>query len=113
MSIGKDLTERNSAHLGHPRLRIQSGYSATTCFLTATMSKSALIIGATGQVGRHALNELLASSHFSTVGEFGRRVTDPATLKTGKDKLQQKTIDFDNLDEPALKEGKWDIVFVT
>ncbi|KIY71188.1 hypothetical protein CYLTODRAFT_390770 [Cylindrobasidium torrendii FP15055 ss-10] len=77
------------------------------------MSKSALIIGATGQVGRHALTELLASSHFSTVGEFGRRVTDPASLKTGKEKLQQKAIDFDNLDEPALKEGKWDIVFVT
>ena len=53
-------------------------------------TKSALIIGATGQTGGHLLKELLASPHFSKVGEYGRRVTAPDTLAEGKEKLEQK-----------------------
>ena len=79
-----------------------------------TMStKSALIIGATGQTGGHLLKELLASPHFSKVGEYGRRVTAPESLAEGKEKLEQKTIDFENLSAAGLKEGKWDVVYVT
>ncbi|KAF8909457.1 hypothetical protein CPB85DRAFT_1307608 [Mucidula mucida] len=76
-------------------------------------TKTALIIGATGQVGQHVLKELLASSHYSKVGECGRRLTDVATLGAGKDKLEQKAIDFEKLGEAGLKEGKWDVVFLT
>ncbi|KAF9026284.1 hypothetical protein BDZ89DRAFT_1177892 [Hymenopellis radicata] len=36
------------------------------------------------QVGQHVLKELLASSHYSKVGEYGRRLTDVATLGAGR-----------------------------
>jgi hypothetical protein len=77
--------------------------------------QSALLIGATGATGQYVLKELLASSHFTRVGEYGRRVTSEDNLKvlTGKEKLEQKTIDFEKLDESGLKEGKWDVIFIT
>jgi len=75
--------------------------------------KSALIFGATGQAGRHLLQSLLASPHFSRVGEYGRKVTSPSDIKTGKDKLEQKVIDFEKIQEYGLKQGKWDVVFIT
>lgn len=73
--------------------------------------KSALIIGATGGTGQHVLKQLLASKDFTRVGEYGRRVTQNIT--EGKEKLEQKTIDFEKLEEADLKEGKWDVVFIT
>ncbi|KAL0953982.1 hypothetical protein HGRIS_005141 [Hohenbuehelia grisea] len=76
-------------------------------------SKTALLLGATGQTGGALLHELLASSAFSKVGEYGRRVTPADKITTGKDKLEQKTIDFENLDAAGLKDEKWDIVFIT
>ncbi|KAM6497243.1 hypothetical protein JOM56_007716 [Amanita muscaria] len=74
---------------------------------------SALILGATGQVGQHVLRELLSSSHFTRVGEYGRRITNQDSITTGKERLEQKTIDFDNVDQAGLKDGKWDVVFIT
>ncbi|TRM58750.1 hypothetical protein BD626DRAFT_573261 [Schizophyllum amplum] len=76
-------------------------------------TKSALILGATGQTGGYLLKELLASPHFSKVGEYGRRVTSADALSDGKDKLDQKAIDFENLSPSGLKDGKWDIVLGT
>ncbi|TRM58749.1 hypothetical protein BD626DRAFT_573260 [Schizophyllum amplum] len=76
-------------------------------------TKTALIIGATGQTGGYLLKELLASPHFSKVGEYGRRVTAADALAEGKGKLEQKTIDFENLSASGLKEGKWDVVYIT
>ncbi|KAK0188484.1 hypothetical protein F5146DRAFT_1002566 [Armillaria mellea] len=75
--------------------------------------KTALIIGATGATGQYLLKELLTSSHFTKVGEYGRRLTDLSTLSTGKDKLVQKAIDFEKLEESGIKDGKWDVVFIT
>ncbi|KZT61488.1 NAD(P)-binding protein [Calocera cornea HHB12733] len=76
--------------------------------------KTALLIGATGNTGSLLLRELLASPHFTKIGEFGRRVTPSDTLPTaGREKLEQHTIDFDKLDQAGLEEGKWDVVFVT
>jgi len=74
---------------------------------------SALIFGATGQTGQYLLKELLSSSHFTRVGEYGRRVTSLDSLSTGKEKLEQKTIDFEKLGDSGLKDGKWDVVFIT
>lgn len=76
--------------------------------------KSALLIGATGAVGKHVLRELLASKEFTRVGEYGRRVT-PKEQFSGIDssKLEQKTINFESLEDAGLKDGKWDVVFVT
>lgn len=73
--------------------------------------KSALIIGATGATGKHVLKQLLASKDYTRVGEYGRRVTQDIT--EGKEKLEQKAIDFEKLEEAGLKEGKWDVVIVT
>jgi len=75
--------------------------------------KSALIIGATGQVGRHLLQELLQDSNFTRVGEYGRRVTPADSIQVGKDKLEQKAVDFDKIEEAGLKDGKWDVVYIT
>ena len=74
---------------------------------------SALLLGATGQVGQNVLKELLASSHFTRVGEYGRRVTNLDTITSGKEKLEQKTVDFEKIDHAGLKDGKWDVVFIT
>ena len=75
--------------------------------------KSALIIGATGQVGGKLLQELLKDPSFTRVGEYGRRVTPAESIQTGKEKLEQKSIDFEKVEEAGLKDGKWDVVFVT
>ncbi|KAF9265223.1 hypothetical protein L218DRAFT_924360 [Marasmius fiardii PR-910] len=77
-------------------------------------TKTALIIGATGQSGAYLLKELLASPHYSRVHEYGRRLTNLESLSEGKEKLEQKAINFDKLEEEgALKGGKWDVVFIT
>ncbi len=73
--------------------------------------KSALIIGATGATGQHVLKQLLVSKDYTRVGEFGRRVTQDIT--EGKEKLEQKVINFEKLEEAGLKDGKWDVVFIT
>jgi len=77
--------------------------------------QSALILGATGATGRYLLKEILSSTHFTRVGEFGRRVTPADQLESvpGRQKLEQKTIDFERLDQAGLKDGNWDVIFVT
>jgi len=79
----------------------------------SSSSKTALILGATGATGRHLLRELLSNSEWSKVGEYGRRVTPESSLPGNRSKLEQKAIDFENLDAAGLKDGRWDVVFVT
>jgi len=75
--------------------------------------KSALIFGATGQTGRHLLRELIASPTFTRVCEAGRRVTLAEELPAqASDKIEQKVIDFERLEDAGLKEGQWDVVFI-
>lgn len=74
--------------------------------------KTALLLGGTGAVGKKLLAELLASDEWARVGEYGRRVSAPEP-DTHPTKLEQKVIDFENLDKPALRAGRWDVVFVT
>lgn len=57
------------------------------------MSKKALIIGATGLVGSHLLQELLNNPHFSEVVVLGRRSTH-----ISHEKLTEHIINFDQLD---------------
>ena len=75
--------------------------------------QSALILGATGAVGKNLLRELLDSSHFTRVGEFGRRTTalDTDGLNN-KEKLVQKVVDFEKLREAGFTDEKWDVVFI-
>ncbi|KIJ65452.1 hypothetical protein HYDPIDRAFT_110522 [Hydnomerulius pinastri MD-312] len=83
--------------------------------MTSQAGKSALLLGATGATGKKLLGELLASNEWTRVGEYGRRVTEQTDLPSGQKpgKLEQKTIDFENLDAARLKDGRWDVVFVT
>ncbi|KZP28687.1 hypothetical protein FIBSPDRAFT_947514 [Athelia psychrophila] len=76
-------------------------------------AQSALIIGATGATGKHVLAEILASPSFSRVGEYGRRVTPLEQITVGKEKLEQKTVDFEKVEEAGLASGNWDVVFIT
>lgn len=80
----------------------------------STTGQTALILGATGQVGQLILKELLSSPHFTKVGEFGRRVTAIESIPAdkGRDKLVQKTVDFEKVEDAGMKEGKWDVVFI-
>ncbi|KAH9964401.1 hypothetical protein BJV74DRAFT_786405, partial [Russula compacta] len=75
--------------------------------------KSALILGATGQTGRHLLRELISSPTFTRVCEAGRRMTPVEDLPAqARGKIEHKVIDFERLDEAGLKEGNWDVVFI-
>lgn len=47
------------------------------------------------------------------MGEYGRRVTSIEQIESGKEKLEQKTIDFEKLEEAGLNARKWDVVFIT
>ncbi|KAJ7173686.1 hypothetical protein C8R46DRAFT_1189864 [Mycena filopes] len=80
--------------------------------MSALQTQTALIIGATGQVGGWVLKEALANPLFTRVGEYGRRTTALGGLPSGKDKLEQKKIDFEKLEEAGLRDGKWDVVFI-
>ena len=71
---------------------------------------SALVLGATGAVGKHILSGLLASPEYTRVGEFGRRVT---SFENPPEKLIQRKIpDFDKVEEvEGIKDG-WDVVLI-
>ena len=77
------------------------------------LGQSALLIGATGATGKHVLKELLSSPHFTRVGEYGRKVTPLENITSGKEKLEQKTVDFEKLEDAGLNAGQWDVVFIT
>ncbi|KAF7985785.1 hypothetical protein HWV62_411 [Athelia sp. TMB] len=66
-----------------------------------------------GATGKHVLAEILASPSFSRVGEYGRRVTPLEKITAGKEKLEQKTVDFEKIEEAGLASGNWDVVFIT
>jgi oxidoreductase len=76
---------------------------------------TALILGATGQTGRHLLRELLESPKYTRVLEVGRRVTPQEQLPESTiHKLEQRVINFEKLDEARLGEGPgYDVVYVT
>jgi len=74
---------------------------------------SALLLGATSAAGSLLLQEVLTSPVFDRVGEYGRRVTHAEKIRFGMDKLEQKVIDYDDIEKMGLREGRWDVVFIT
>jgi len=82
--------------------------------------KSALVLGATGQVGRHVLREVLCSAHFTRVCGAGRRLTPVDSLDrlpdsaSARAKLEQRQIDIGKPEEwrDAFRAGKFDVVFI-
>jgi oxidoreductase len=79
------------------------------------LGTSALVVGATGAVGRHIFSLLLGSKDFTKVAEYGRRVTPQTELasQVPPNKLQQKTIDFEKIAEEGLQDGRFDVVVLT
>ncbi|KAI8644612.1 hypothetical protein BD408DRAFT_441603 [Parasitella parasitica] len=63
----------------------------------SNMSRTALIFGATGAVGKQVLKDVLKNGTYAKVVAVGRR---PVELDESipQDKLVQKTVDFDNLE---------------
>lgn len=59
------------------------------------------------------MQEVLASPAFTRVGEYGRRVTCLDKITTGRDKLEQKVIDYEQIEKMELREGRWDVIFIT
>ncbi|EIW75204.1 hypothetical protein CONPUDRAFT_132147 [Coniophora puteana RWD-64-598 SS2] len=82
--------------------------------MSAATGKSALVLGATGATGKHLLRDVLASPEFTRVGEYGRRVTSSEAIAglAGREKLEQRTMDYEKLGESGLKGGRWDVVYV-
>ena len=74
---------------------------------------TALLLGATGATGKHVLREVVLSERWTRVGEYGRSVTPEAKLPSNHDKLEQKIINFENLEVAGLKDGNWDVIFIT
>ena len=62
------------------------------------MEKTALLLGATGMVGSHLLQQLLESPHYSQVIALVRR-----PLATQHPKLRQEILDFDDPDAAKIK----------
>lgn len=54
--------------------------------------KTAVLLGATGAVGKETLDELLSTSHFSQVHSFGRRPSGQTHAK-----LTEHNVDFEKL----------------
>lgn len=46
------------------------------------------------------------------MGEYGRSVSKTEQLPS-VEKLQQKTVNFDKIDQESVKEGNWDVVIIT
>ncbi|GAA5809291.1 hypothetical protein MFLAVUS_002697 [Mucor flavus] len=63
----------------------------------STMNRTALVLGATGAVGKQLLKDVLKNGSYTKVVSVGRR---PVDLEDSipKDKLVQKTVDFENLE---------------
>ena len=76
---------------------------------------TALVVGATGQTGGHILRQVLNSPKYGRVLEAGRHVTPLDRLPAdGRDKLEQRVIDFEKLSEMRLGEGEgFDVVYIT
>ncbi|TFK69114.1 hypothetical protein BDN72DRAFT_796945 [Pluteus cervinus] len=90
---------------------------------------TALLIGATGQVGQYVLKELLQSPDWTTVGEYGRKVTELQDFvskhnlpSTSVEKIKQEKVDFEALlneqddggsESQKFKGQAWDVVFIT
>lgn len=80
--------------------------------------ETALLLGATGAVGKVLLGDLLRSSHYGKVHAFVRRPFKAQSAYKDEDKLVEHIVDFDKLvdtDEgaQAFKEVKANTVFIT
>ncbi|KAI9304585.1 hypothetical protein BJ944DRAFT_163307 [Cunninghamella echinulata] len=62
------------------------------------MNKTALVLGATGAVGKALLKNVLKDSNYTTVIAMGRRAVE-LDDSIPKEKLVQKTVNFGNLEE--------------
>ena len=67
-------------------------------FESKMSQKTALILGATGETGREVLNKLVMTPNFGQIVSIGRRLVDLPDKEEFK-RVQQKIVDFENLDD--------------
>ena len=75
-----------------------------------TTPKCALILGGTGESGKRVLDELRASDLISKIIMLNRREIE-LPEGNGKEKVQQKLVDFDKLDENKEAFNEAEIAF--
>jgi len=68
--------------------------------------QTAVVIGATGLIGSHVLEQLLNNDYFDVVRVLVRRQLD-----TNHPKLQQQVVDFNDINDYTNKFGPGDIIF--
>lgn len=68
--------------------------------------ETAVVIGASGLIGSHLVEELLKDNYFVTV-----RVLVRKKLEFNHPKLQQVVVDFNNINDYSIKFGKGDVIF--
>jgi len=66
------------------------------------MNKTALLLGGTGETGKEVLNLLVRSQEYKRIVSLGRRKIDIPS-EHGWDKVEQKIVDFENLDKSAFE----------
>lgn len=77
------------------------------------MLKTAVILGASGETGRQLLQQLVASPHYAKVISLGRRQLDLPKEGTGNwDKLEQRLVDFERLEEQGSLFPRVDSAFI-
>jgi len=72
--------------------------------------KSALVLGATGETGREVLNKLVATPAIGKIVTIGRRLID-LPEEEGFKRVEQKIVNYDNLDEHAADFAGVDAAF--
>lgn len=73
--------------------------------MSSSSNLKLLLLGATGETGKHALTAALASPSISSVHSLGRRNPELPPTTPGLDKLHTGTIDF----EALLKEDSEEV----
>ena len=68
-----------------------------------SVKKVALVLGASGETGKEVLKQLVNRPEFTRIVSVGRRQLDLPNDDPAYDRVEQKVIDFDNLDEYAAE----------
>jgi len=74
------------------------------------LTKSALILGSTGETGRELLSQMVKTATFGRIVTVGRRVV-PLPEEEGYDRVEQKVVDFDNIEKHEADFANVDTAF--
>ena len=78
--------------------------------VSMTHSKSALILGSTGETGRELLSQMVKTATFGRIVTVGRRLVS-LPEEEGYDRVEQKVVDFDNIEKHEADFANVDTAF--